>query len=77
MYISKHRIHVYTMNTDTNTKTEEIQSHQSVEMGVTSKGLWSGKVKVYDVTAEKAYDRAYALAQRLESLIAMKNSGMR
>ena len=53
----------------------EIKKQHSTEFSVNAKGQWSGKVKVYGLTPEEAYQEAYALAEKMEQVIKTKNQG--
>lgn len=47
----------------------------SVEFGITSKGLWSGKVKAYAETIDEAFEKAHVHAIRMNQIIKANNMG--
>ena len=52
---------------------KEIEKQNSVEISINAKGLWSGKVKVYEAEIEDAMKKALEKAKQLEGVINEKN----
>lgn len=51
----------------------KIEQPHSTEISISSKGLWSGKVKVYASDIDTAYNMAIQKAELLEDHIKLKN----
>ena len=58
---------------DLNKKEVELMQQQSVEIGINAKGHYSGKVKVYAVSVQEAWNQAISKAEELGELIRSKN----
>ena len=56
-----------------NEKEIVLEQHNSVEISINAKGLYSGKVKVYAESIDEAYKKALAYSEGLNKLIKGKN----
>lgn len=56
-----------------NEKEIVLEQHNSVEISINAKGLYSGKVKVYAESIDEAYKKALAYSKDLNKLIKGKN----
>ena len=54
-------------------ETKTIEQPHSVELSVNAKGLWSGTVKRYADTPEKAYSTALRFAEKIMEEIRRRN----
>lgn len=54
-------------------ETKIVESPNSVEISISTKGVWSGKVKVYAPTSEEALEKAIKRAEELKLIIGGKN----
>ena len=52
----------------------ERESLSSTEISITSKGLWSAKIKVYDWTIDRAMKKCLLKAAEMEVLLNEKNN---
>jgi len=51
-----------------------VELPHSVKISINAKGMFSGEVKTYGATPEKAMEQTANLAKQLETLIAEKNN---
>lgn len=54
----------------------EIEKPNSCEISINAKGQFSGKIKVYAETIDKAYNEAILKAEQLEVFIKKKNENL-
>ncbi len=52
----------------------KVDSPHSVEFSITSKGMWSGKVKAYGSTPKTAMAEALHITEKIEKICKAKNT---
>ena len=62
-----------TNETETNNMTAIVEQPNSTEISINAKGMWSGSVKCYGITADDAFQSALIKALALQKIIRDNN----